>query len=324
MRIPFLMTLTRRTPTRNETGRNYRARGSLLAAFLFACLGCENTERISSTTADDILDPSASLASVSATGASGIPFGAFAQPLSVYGPLYTGGHLNPWKPEFLLSSLDTIQAARGRVVLALAGGPSAYTNADGTFNYELWQGRIDRYRDIQFDSYIEDGTVIGIYLVDEPNCSSCWGGQAIAQAMVETMAEYSKSIWPNMKTIVRATPTWLAAYSGQYVSLDAGWAQYAVRLGDINTYLANNVAAAQSKGLGLIVGLNALNGGLNQVSLTASEIKSFGSTLLGSSYACAFISYKYDAAYFSRSDIKSALEMLSKKAKRHAASSCSR
>jgi hypothetical protein len=308
------------TPTRNDRGRIHQARGSLLAAFLFACLGCESTDRISSTTGDGTLDPSAPLAS--STSFAGIPFGAFAQPLSVYGSTYTGGQLNPEKPEFLLSQLETIRAAGGRVVLALAGGPSAYKNADGTFNYELWQGRVDRYSDVHFESYIEDGTVIGIFLVDEPNCSACWGGHTIPQEMVEAMAEHSKTIWPDMRTIVRAVPTWLAAYSGQYADLDAGWAQYVVRLGDINTYLANNVAAARSKGLGLIVGLNVLNGGLNQVNLTASQLKSFGSTLLGSSYACAFISWKYDAAYFSRSDIKSALELLSKKAKRHAATSC--
>jgi hypothetical protein len=308
------------TPTRNESGRTSKPRAPLLALLLLAGLGCESTDRVSSPTAGDALDAAATLSS---SGFSGIPFGAFTQPLSLYGPTYTGGHLNPESPEYLLSRLATIRAAGGRVVLALAGGPSAFTNADGTFNFDLWKTRLARYSVIDFNSYISDGTIVGVFLIDEPACSMCWGGQAIPQDTVEAMARYSKSIWPTMTTIARVDPTWLKEFSGQYVYLDAGWGQYVVRKGDVNAYLSDNVAAAQAKGLGLIVGLNVLRGGLNQASLTPSQIKSFGSVLLGSSYACAFISWKYDVAYFSRSDIKSALELLSKKAKRHAPTSCS-
>ena len=84
------------------------------------------------------------------------------------------------------------------------------------------------------------------------------------------------------------------------------------------------MAAAQSKGLRLIVGLNVLKGGLNETSLTATQVKDFGSVMLSSSYSCAFISWQYNAAYFSQSDINSAMNTLSKKAARHVASSCSR
>jgi hypothetical protein len=171
-------------------------------------------------------------------------------------------------------------------------------------------------------SYIADGTIIGNYIIDQPNCSACWGGQIISQSTVEAMAQYSKSLWGGMATITRADPTWLAQYSGQYVSLDAGWAQYVMRKGDVNTYLSDNVAAAQSKGLRLVVGLNLLNGSADQTNLTASQVKDFGSVLLGSSYPCAFISWQYNATYFSQSDIQSALTLLSKKADRHVVSSC--
>ncbi|HJR16248.1 MAG TPA: hypothetical protein VJ808_05290 [Gemmatimonadales bacterium] len=281
------------------------------------CLGCDSTDGVS-----DPRDEAPN--AVSSAGSSpGIPFGAFAQPLVLYGPTYTGGLLNPEKPEFLLSRLDAIRDAGGRVVLTFPGSSGNYTNPDGTFNFDLWKMRLDRFSGVDFDAYITDGTIVGIYLIDEPNCPSCWGGQGITQEAVEEMAQYSKSLWPTMTTIARVDPTWLNGFSGEYVHLDAGWAQYVVRKGDVNTYLAGNVAAAQSKGLGLVVGLNLLGGGLNQTSLTASQVKNFGSVLLGSPYPCAFISWKYDSAYFSRSDIKSALGFLSKKAKRHPAGSCS-
>ena len=301
-----------------KLSRDSSARALLLAFSLGAGLSCESADRLSPITVAGEVEAAAS----SPTGFAGIPFGAFAQPLTVYGPTYTGGHLNPEKPESLLSRLAIIRAAKGRVVLALVGGPAKYINPDGTFNFDLWKVALDRFTAVDFSSYIADGTVIGNLLIDQPNCPACWGGQAIPQETVEAMAHYSKSLWWNMATIARADPTWLSDFSGQYVDLDAGWAQYVTRKGDVNTYLADNAAAAQSEGLTLILGLNLLNGGLNQENLTASQIKNFGSVLLGSSAACAFISWKYDTAYFSRTDIKSALELLSKKAKRHAATPC--
>jgi hypothetical protein len=307
------------THTRKEAGPASMARAPLLALFLLIATACDSTDRLASNPSDDA--PGATAASAS-TAVHGIPFGASSQPVSLYGPTYTGGLLNPVQPESLLSYLATIRAAKARVVLAFSGGPLQFTNPDGTFNLGLWKTRVARYNSVDFSSYINDGTVTAHYLIDQPNCTSCWGGQAIPQDTVEAMAQYSKSLWPGMATIARADATWLAESASEYVSLDAAWIQYVVRKGDVNTFLADNVAAAQAKGLGLMVGLNLLKGNADLSSFTASQIKNFGSVLLGSSYACGFISWQYDAAYFARADIKSALELLSKKAKRHVPTSC--
>jgi hypothetical protein len=304
------------TDTGNEAGSSSSLRAPLLTLLVLAFAGCDRADHLTSTTLSD------APGNLSSASSSGIPFGTSAMPLSLYGSIYTGGHVNPERPEYLLSRLAEIRGAGARVVLALAGGPNNFKNADGTFNFDLWKARVDRYSSIDFTSYISDGTVLGHYLIDQPNCSACWGGQAIPRDMVEAMAQYSKSIWPAMTTVARADPTWLEEYSGQYVYLDAGWAQYVARKGDINTYLAANLAAAESEGLGLIVGLNLLEGGPDGSQMSAKQLKSWGATLLGSPYACAFISWKYDGAYFARSDIASALEFLSSKAKRHAPSSC--
>jgi hypothetical protein len=304
--------------THNEAGRTSKLRASLIGLLIIAHAGCDSTDRLTSDTSGDASEVTVNL---SPTTRSGIPFGAFAQPLSMYGSTYTGGHLNP-QPASLLSSLALLRSAGARVDLTFAGSPINYTNADGTFNFSMWKARVDRYSSIDFTPYISDGTVIGHYLIDQPQCSTCWGGQAIPHDTVEAMAQYSKQYWPTMTTIARAAPTSLREYSGPYVYLDAGWAQYTVRQGDINSFIADNVAAAQAEGLGLIVGLNVLKGGDNLSSLTASQIKTFGPVLLSSPYVCAFISWQYESEYFSRSDIKSAMEFLSKKAKRHARTSC--
>lgn len=305
-------------PSRTEDRHASSIRPYLLPLFLVAFLGCDGADRISSPTAREQSPVFAG------SGSSGIPFGAFAQPIGLFGPTYTGGQINPVYPDSLLRYLAAIKAAKGRVVLSLPGGPGGYTTADGKFDLAKWKTRVARYKVVNFDSYIADNTIIGNYIIDQPNCPSCWGGQVIPQSTVDEMARYSDSLWPGLATIARADPTWLAEYPGSYAYLDTGWAQYVMRKGDVSAYLSDNIAAAQSKGLRVIVGLNVLKGGLNEASLTASQVKDFGSVMLSSSYSCAFISWQYSAAYFSSSDIKSAMSLLSKKADRHVPSSCSK
>ena len=87
------------------------------------------------------------------------------------------------------------------------------------------------------------------------------GGKTIPQATLEAMAQYSKQLWPDMTTFVRVVPSWLAAAPVTYTYLDAGWLQYAWGKGDVATMVAAEVAAAKSKRLGLMVGLNVLQGG---------------------------------------------------------------
>ena len=100
-----------------------------------------------------------------------------------------------------------------------------------------------------------------------------------------------------MPTVVRVAPSYL---SNDHKYLDAAWAQYLWRRGDVKKYIAESVSDAQQRGLGLVVGLNVLHGGSpTGTKMTASEIEEFGSALLSSSYPCAFLSWKYESGYVS-------------------------
>ena len=90
----------------------------------------------------------------------------------------------------------------------------------------------------------------------------------------------------------------------------------------MNDFIASNVASAKRQGLGLVVGLNYLRGGVNKSKMTASQVKSWGSTLLSSTYPCAFISWKYDDRYLSSSGIRDAMSYLRNKAENRSARSC--
>ena len=102
---------------------------------------------------------------------------------------------------------DTLAAIpRFRVVVNLAGGQRTFRDADGHFSFALWKQRVDRFRGIDFSSYVDDGTVIAHYLVDEPNDPANWSGVPISGATLDQMAQYSKQLWPKMATVVRAYP----------------------------------------------------------------------------------------------------------------------
>jgi hypothetical protein len=259
-------------------------------------------------------------ANLSGATGSGISMGTFSQPVSAFGSVLSGAQ-RIITPDYLLSNLAAIRAKGGRVMLDLAGSQRLWKDASGHFSMTKWKARVDRYRRVNFSSYINDGTIIGHYLIDEPNDPSNWNGRIVSAATVEAMAQYSKQIWPGMPTIVRAQPDFMATYSGSFRYLDAAWAQYVTRKGTASDYLKKNLAYAQKKGLALVVGLNISKGGNNGAHMTASQVKTWGSTMLSSSYPCAFISWQYESGYLSGS-MRDALASLRSQAQNRTRKSC--
>jgi PKD repeat protein len=260
--------------------------------------------------------------SFSTTSLSGIPFGTWALPTVEFGDLYNGAMRNI-DPGQLLKELASIKAKGGRVVLMFAGQEDNYKDQDGHFSLSLWKSRVDRFKTVNFGSYIDDGTVIGHYMIDEPNDPVNWHGVPVDGGTLEQMAAYSKQLWPKLPTVVRADPSYMARYKITYQALDAGWAQYAERKGDPAKYIRDQILIAHNLGLGLITGLNIRKGAIGGKNpLTAELMRSAGSALLAEDYPCAFISWEYDVRLLSRPDIKAVMEGLSQKARQHPARSC--
>jgi hypothetical protein len=331
-------------------------RAAALAMALSVLVGCGSADRtspsdipeITATPADSIaaadttLVPLDSLAPVDSappvstlTGmAPGIAFGPINIPTSVYSTIYTGTLVGGViDPSNVLTYLAAARAKGGRVVLKLCRGRDDFVkNADGTFSFTKWKALIDRYKTVNLAPYISDGTILGHYMIDEPHRTARWGGKIIPQSTLEAMAKYSKQIWPGMTTFVRVAPSWLAGVSTTYTYLDAGWLQYESWMGSISTKLTNEVAAAKKKGLGLVVGMNVLDGGngsskiagwsRGKYAMSATEVRTYGTALLNQTYSCGFLSWMWDTAYFGRTDIRSAMADLSTKARAHVRTSC--
>jgi hypothetical protein len=242
-----------------------------------------------------------------------------AQPLTEFGSRFNGAKLTIGA-NHLMSELPVIRSRGGKVVIMFAGNPRHYTDGNGHFSLTKWKARIDLFKSIDFASYVSDGTISGHFLLDEPNDPNNWNGQPVPPSMVEEMAKYSKQLWPGMPTIIRAHPDYLN-FNHKY--LDAAWAAYLWRRGNVNDYLKKSVADAQARGLALVVGMNVMKGGNpNGTRMTASEVESWGSAMLSSTYSCAFLMYEYNSDFLSSAGMGSAMDALRRKAENRSSRTC--
>ncbi len=303
-----------------------RLRAPLFASLIVTLVACDTSESLdpisSSTpaeTVEEVVLAESDTELAAASFAGGIPIGMAAQPVSEFGQRFTGGK-RTIGPGQLLTELSQIRSRGGRVILMFAGHPRNYRDGNNHFSFEKWKGRVDDYKRLDFDQYVKDGTVVGHYLIDEPNDPRNWGGKPVPASMVEQMAKYSKDLWPGMATIVRVAPDYL---DNDHRYLDAAWAAYLWRHGNVNDYLRRNVAEAQKRGLQLVVGLNVIDGGNpKKTPMSAREVEEWGSAMLDSSYPCAFIMWTHNSTYLRSSGMPDAMDALSRKAKNRSTKSC--
>jgi hypothetical protein len=295
---------------------------------VLALAGCSADERLSPQREGTATQHPSQFASTAVP--PGIVFASYNLPMSLMASTYTGTILAS-SVSGVLSSLSKVKSRRGRVLLRLHGD-MVVRNADGTFNLDKWKAQVARFQNIDFTPYINDGTIVGHFVFDEPHFASRWGGKVVPQATIEAMAQYSKQLWPTMNTIVSAPPTWFASVPLTYTHLDAGWAIYYAKIGDPTTWINNQTSKARIKGLGLVASLNVLDGGSGssgfpgnypkKFAMSASELRSYGTALLAQTHVCAFAMWKYTYDYYRRADIRTAMAELSRKARAHPATSC--
>ena len=303
------------------------SRALLASLCMVAAGGCVDEDR---TGPSAEMTPSGT--ETAGAGGKGIVFASSALKVTQVNSVHTGLVETP-TPSNLLSFLSQLRQKNGRVLLKLAGSESSYKNPDGTFSLTKWKAQVDRFRNVNFSSYITDGTIIAHYMVDEPHFKGRWGDKTIPGATLEEAAKHSKLRWPNMPTVVSGPANYLASFPVTYVALDAAWATYRAKTSsNPGAWLAQQVDRAKSKKLGLIAAMNILDGGDGSSNIrgtqprtwamSAAELKKYGAALLAQSYICAFSMWRYDATYYGRADVKSAMAELSAKASSHARTSC--
>jgi hypothetical protein len=255
----------------------------------------------------------------------GIPFGPAQQPPETFNQDFNGTILSG-NPESLIADLEMARRSDTRVLINFTGNETNLRDANG-FSMSTWKGRVDRYRQLGLQKYIDEGTIIGHFLMDEPSDPSNWNGDQVTPAEIDEMAQYSKEIWPAMPAIIRAYPEYLKSGGYQYKYLDAVRVHYLDRLGDPDVFIDNMAKGAADLNLALIGGLNVLNGGSKnsgipgraegKFAMNPDELRSWGTKFMSKAPICAFFIWEYDETfveYYQRPGIKEALADLKKMA----------
>jgi hypothetical protein len=259
----------------------------------------------------------------------GIPFGPATLPPSKFSTQWSATIYTATSATCLAIHLERARSVNQRMFVSFTGNEQ-YNRDENGFSMTKWKQRVDRFRSVDMTSYIDDGTILAHFILDEPADPSNWSGKAVTHEQIEEMARYSKEIWPTMPTMIRAWPDYLHGY--QYKHLDAVRFQYLERRGPLEEFLQKNMSEARALGLAIVGGLNVLNGGSknsgipgqaeNKYGMSASEIRTWGTRFLNEPGLCAFILWEHDDAYFARSDIKAALEELAAKARSYPKQPC--
>jgi hypothetical protein len=228
--------------------------------------------------------------------------------------------------------LPMVRTAGWQSTLRMTGGHGVYTTGDD-FDITKWKAALDSWEDAGLDEFIADGTLVGHMVLDDiANWSWLYGGANPTGDQLDEMARYSKEKLPGLMTYVRQRTTEMPAPGGgTYVYLDACVNQYRVLEGDVVTYAAAQKAAAESLNLGIINGMNLLDGGDGSSgqqgwrgagfwAMSASEIATYGEALIVDGLGL-FLSWEYDgeeewpdgtigADYLDQTDIQAALANL--------------
>ncbi|MGH7527848.1 MAG: hypothetical protein ACREMX_14215 [Gemmatimonadales bacterium] len=288
------------------------------------------------------------------TASRGIPFGAFHLPAELLGQPNIPYTATLWtvRGSTLRRQLETVRTAKRHILLAVPRSKSK--DSRGRLSAAAVGEELARWRAaVDLDEYLKDGTVLGIYVTDEPNCASCWGGTRANQLQVDSMAMLAKRIWPEVVTFARVEPGWFKT-PPQF--LDAAWAQYngPIRDGLPGHYRREQVAAAKARGLGLVLWMNTLDGGdgsskipgtfqnaakVRRWQMTAEEVLHYGSVFLAEPYNCLALHWQWSPAFGlrrpfeqldavrafdDRSDVRVAMDSLATLAAERPASSCRR
>lgn len=263
--------------------------------------------------------------------ATGIPYGSFHLPDDMYRVRGASGALRVLFVGSAAADLAAAKSKNMRLVVSLPDSRHYYTNPDGTFSLSKWKSQMDRWRSSAplLKEYYDNGTIILNYLLDEPNCISCWGGRSISHAELLEASRYAKEMLPFLPTVIRVPPGWLKS-TPSWPHLDAAWAQTEGPLHVPSNgmtpaqFVAKNVADAKLIKVALVLGMNTINGGdgTSRISgtyaidpdlsdtpsgkyryqMSAAEFEQTGKVFAAELYACAVINWRYSPTMTSKPD----------------------
>lgn len=182
---------------------------------------------------------------------------------------------------------------------------------NGKFSYAAWKAVIDAvYNDPETRAAVNNATAdrsfFCHYVIDEPFHPTRYGGP-IDFSVVEDMCEYSKTLFPNLPTVIRVAPV-DSRFSRHMSGLDWLWSEYNISKGDPEAWRDNNIERAQKLGHGLVMGLHYYKFDPHKsVYVTPSQFRQYGTILASSKFLQAFGGWKYGSGLLTQPGFSEAL-----------------
>lgn len=137
--------------------------------------------------------------------------------------------------EFDPTILETAKSCGTKVVLRLHGFTEGILNDNGVgLDLEKYENRINDFAGL-IDPYVEDGTIIAHFTIDEPHDCHDWGFQCPEPSEVDQAGQISKKYWPNLPTSVNTVPGYASRY--QWEHTDIINFQYAYHKGPLSQFV---------------------------------------------------------------------------------------
>lgn len=277
----------------------------------------------------------------------GLPFGPTQLPVdSLCTSGYTGTTL-PVIPARVLRELDRARECGVRIIpnirrakLKDAAGDLSVAAARAELDSWPWDGICAR---------VKDSTIVAFHVGDDVSVPE-WGPAPLAVRLAEwdSIAGIISEKCPGAATVLRAVPTTLEA-RGKWQWLTTGWAQYPgprPKWGSPEKFYKTEIESAKRQGLGLVAGVNLINGGCGPTSLclpnvpgttlagtidgryqlSSAELTYYKAVAMSDPYVCASVDWGWGPAFKSdfhqRPEIQSAIKALAVMARQRPRTSC--
>lgn len=260
---------------------------------------------------------------------------------------YTGTNL----PVFASTVLRQLQRTRECQARAFAVIRRAkLKDATGNLSVQATRAELDTWPWPGICARVKDSTIVAFFIGDDVTADE-WGPASLPTRLAQwdTIGGIVQSRCPGAPVVLRALPTQFEARSNwQWVT--TAWAQYAGprRHGPPEEFIAKQVASARRQRLGLVAGVNLLNGGCgpaelgrclpgipgttlpgtraNLYQVSAEELVYYKTVAMTEPYVCASVDWSwgpvFQSDFHARPEIQSADKALGVIARKRPLTSC--
>jgi hypothetical protein len=267
----------------------------------------------------------------------GLPSGPFNLPPDSLCTLGYSATTLPVTDSTVLRRLDRIRQCKAKAFPVLR--QPKMLDAAKQLSVETARAELDRWPWAGLCGRVKDSTILAFYIGDDVTASD-WGTAPLATRLAQwdTIAGLIQSRCPGAPVSIRALPTQLETRPN-WQWLTTAWAQYTGprRHGTPEQFFAAQVASAKRQRLGLVAGLNLLNGGCGPATtgwclpdvpgtsalgtgrtglyqMSAAEFAYYKTVALTDPYVCASVDWSwgpvFDSDFHSKVENRSAAKSL--------------